>query len=141
MRQIDIFYRGMLRRSRRLQFFFGGFAKKGYTSLFLRQKGAHLKNIWAIYTKRSMISYCAPFWRKNTGEYPPVSIQLNMYPLFAVDITPFGENTTLFPEQNSSTSRQHNKALVRFSPTVRPPSPFPAPKPLILYCYRRFSPH
>ena len=66
-----------------------GFAKKGYTSLFLRQKGAHLKNIWAIYTKRSMISYCTPFWRKNTGEYPPVSIQLNMYPLFAVEITPF----------------------------------------------------
>ena len=66
-----------------------GFAKKGYTSLFLRQKGAHLKNIWAIYTKRSIISYCAPFWRKNTEEYPPVSIQLNMYPLFAVEITPF----------------------------------------------------
>ena len=49
--------------------FLRGFAKKGYTSLFLRQREAHLKNIWAIYTKRSMISYCAPFGRKNTGKY------------------------------------------------------------------------
>ena len=66
-----------------------GFAKKGYTSLFLRQKGAHLKNIWAIYNKHSMISHCSPFWWKNTGEYPPVSIQLNKCPFLAVEITPF----------------------------------------------------
>ena len=72
------------------EIFFRGFAKKGYTSLFLRQKGAQLKNISTIYNKRSMISYYSPFWRKNTtGEYPPVSIQLDKYPLFAVEITPF----------------------------------------------------
>ena len=53
----------------RVDTFLRGFAKKGYTSLFLRQKEAHQKITWAIYTKRSMISYCAPFWRKNTGEY------------------------------------------------------------------------
>ena len=34
-----------------------------------------------------MISHCAPFWRKNIGEYPPVSIQLNKYPFLAVEIT------------------------------------------------------
>ena len=49
-----------------------GFAKKEYTPLFLRQKGAHLKNVWTIYNKHSMISHCSPFWRKNTGEYLPV---------------------------------------------------------------------
>ena len=34
--------------------FWGGFAKKGYTPLFRRQKGAHLENVWAIYKKLSM---------------------------------------------------------------------------------------
>ena len=68
-----------------------GFSKKGYTSLFLRQIGAHLKNVWTIYNKHMMISHCFPFWRKNTGEYPPVSIQLNKCPFLAVEITAFGE--------------------------------------------------
>ena len=57
--------------------------------LRLRQKGAHLKNVRTIYNKHSMISHCSPFWRKNTGEYPPVSIQLNKCPFLAVEITPF----------------------------------------------------
>ena len=70
-------------------FFLRGYAKKGYTSLFLRQKGSHLKNVWTIYNKHSMISHCSPFRRKNTGEYPPVSIQLNKGPFLAVEITPF----------------------------------------------------
>ena len=37
----------------------------------------------------SMISHCSPFWRKSTGEYPPVSIQLNKYPFSTVEVTPF----------------------------------------------------
>ena len=57
--------------------------------MFLCQKGAHLKNVWTICDKNSMISHCSPFWRKNPGEYPPVSIQLNKYPFLTVEITPF----------------------------------------------------
>ena len=66
-----------------------GLRQKRVHPLFLRQKGAHLKNIWTIYIKRSMIFCCSPSWRKTTGEYPPVSIQLNKYPLLTVEITPF----------------------------------------------------
>jgi hypothetical protein len=91
-----------------------GFAKKGYTPLFLRQKGAHQKNVWKIYNKHSMISHCALFWRKNTGEYPPVSIQLNKYPFLAVEITgnyPFLANARDYFSE-SSTSRQHDSKAI-----------------------------
>ena len=80
----------------------------------LRQKEAHLKSIWAIYNKRSMIFYCSPFWRKNTGEYPPVSIQLNKYPLLAVEITPFWRKHEIISRvryQYFQAARQGSSAL------------------------------
>ena len=80
--------------------FLGGFAKKGYTPLFRRQKGAHLENVWAIYKKHSMISNCSSFWGKKTEEYPPSSVQLNKYPFLAVENIPFGKYTKLFPKEH-----------------------------------------
>ena len=84
--------------------------------LRLRQKGAHLKNVRTIDNKHSMISHCSPFWRKNTGEYPPVSNHLNKCPFSAVDINyPFLANARDY-FQKSSTSRQHDSmAILPFS--------------------------
>ena len=98
------------------EFFFGGFAKKGYTPLLLRQKGAHLKNIWTIYIKRSMIFYCSPFWRRNTGKYPPVYIQLDKYPLPAVAITPFWRKREII----SRAKHQYFQAAQQRSSALQP---------------------
>ena len=89
-----------------------GFAKTGYTSLFLRQKGAYLKNVWTIYNKHRMISACSPFWRKNTGEYPPVSIQLNKCPFLAVEIAPFWRMHEIISER---AVHPGSTTLLRFS--------------------------
>ena len=71
---------------------FWGFAKKGYTSLFLRQKGAHLKNVWTICNKHSMISHCSPSWRKSTGGIPPRVYSAQQVPLFGSRDYPFLAN-------------------------------------------------
>ena len=42
-----------------------------------------------FFKNHSMISHCSPFWRKNTGEYPAVSIKLIKYPFKAVEKIPF----------------------------------------------------
>ena len=92
-----------------------GFAQKGYTPLFLRQKGAYLENAWTIYNKHCMISYCFPFWRKNTGEYPPCVYSAQQTSLFGRRNYPFSANAR-DSFRKSSTSRQHDsKALLRFS--------------------------
>ena len=91
----------------------------GDASLFLRQKGAHLKNVWTIYNKQCMISHCSPFWRKNAGEYPSVSIQLNKCPFLAVEIAPFWRMHEIISERavppGSTTARLFCASAVKDS--------------------------